>query len=57
MLRWIALKQNKTTTTTTTTKTKTCHAVVQSRAVSVHMNLCDLWCREIKTSVSLNIPQ
>lgn len=32
MLRWITLKQNKTTTTT-----KTCHAVVQSRAVSVHM--------------------
>ena len=51
MLQWIALKQNK----TTTTKTKTCRAVVQSRAVSVHMNLCDLWCREIKTSVSLNI--
>ena len=57
MLQWIALKQNKTTTTTTTTttKTKTCRAVVQSRAVSVQMNLCDLWCREIKTSVSLNI--
>ena len=56
MPQWIALKQNKTTTTTTTTtKTKTCGAVVQSRAVSVHMNLCGLWCREIKTSVSLNI--
>ena len=29
-----------------------------NRVLYIHMNLCDLWCRErVKTSASLNIPQ